>query len=109
MLKVYICFTFWKEDNFFLFCNICYQTKIRIYFQINFAIGTDRLRSQWIDLGNHTEACMTNPGTCGKPGGAISLWFKLIDSGYIGAVFSTMKHFVSVGLVMHCDRSGNIG
>ena len=31
-------------------------------------------RNQWVDLGIHTEACMTRPETCGAAGGAISMW-----------------------------------
>ena len=59
-----------------------FYTKIQIFkmhFQINFAVCTNRLRMQWIDLGIHTKACMTNPNTCGAAGGAVSLWRRVID------------------------------
>ena len=45
--------------------------------------------NQWIDLGVHTEACMTLPETCGAAGGAISLWFRVYDcTGLCGFVSS---------------------
>ena len=45
-------------------------------FYINSGISTDGFHEQWIDLGIHTEACMTRPDTCGAAGGAVSLWLK---------------------------------
>ena len=46
---------------------------------MNKALALDRTRSQWVDLGIHTEACMTQPETCGEAGGSISLWVKVIE------------------------------
>ena len=37
----------------------------------------DHTKKQWVDLGIHTEACMTRPETCGAVAGAISLLVKL--------------------------------
>ena len=49
----------------------------------------DQTRSQWVDLGIHTEACMTRPETCGAAGGAISLWVNVIECpGNCGIVSS---------------------
>ena len=45
--------------------------------KINNALTLDQMKSQWIDLGIHTDVCMTRPDTCGVAGGAISLWVKL--------------------------------
>ena len=59
------------------------------FYQVNEAVSLDRTRSQWIDLGIHTEACMTRPETCGAAGGAISLWVKLFDSPFLGGVISS--------------------
>ena len=39
-------------------------------------MSTDGFHEQWIDLGTHTEACMTRPDTSGVAGGAVSLWLK---------------------------------
>ena len=39
-------------------------------------MSTDGFHEQWIDLGTHTEACMTRLDTCGVAGGAVSLWLK---------------------------------
>ena len=48
-------------------------------FQVNSAVGVDRNLSQWIDLDIHTEACMTQPDTCDKAGGAVSFWIKVVN------------------------------
>ena len=44
--------------------------------KINSALTLDATRSQWVDLGIHTEACMTQPETC-LEGGAISVWMSI--------------------------------
>ena len=44
---------------------------------------------QWIDLGVHYEACMTDPQTCGASGGAISIWLRLHSSGNDGGFLTT--------------------
>ena len=49
-------------------------------FQMNYAVITDHSRKQWIDLGVHTDACMTRPETCGAAGGAVSLWMMMVDT-----------------------------
>ena len=46
---------------------------------MNFALTLDHTKKQWVDLGIHTEACMTRPETCGAAGGAISVWVKIRD------------------------------
>ena len=57
-------------------------------FQINSAVSLNV--GQWIDLGVHYEACMTDPQTCGAEGGAeggaISIWLRLHsdhDGGFL--------------------------
>ena len=52
---------------------------ILIFQQINFTLTLDHTKSQWVDLGIHTEVCMTRPDTCGAAGGAISVWVRMID------------------------------
>ena len=61
----------------------------------------DRTPRQWVDLGIHTEACMTRPETCGGAGGAISLWVNVIHCpGMCGIVSS---HQVGkTGSIIHC-------
>ena len=43
---------------------------------------------EWIDLGVHYEACMTDPQTCGAAGGAISIWLRL-QSVHVGGLLTT--------------------
>ena len=58
--------------------------------QVNNALIVDRTKNQWVDLGIHTEACMTRPETCGAEGGAISLWIRVIDCPNIGGLVSSL-------------------
>ena len=76
---------------------------MKTHFQNNFAVSTNRLGMQWIDLGIHTEACMTNPNTCGAAGGTVSMWRRVIDcpSGDLG-VFTTITG-ASAGCSILCD------
>ena len=60
--------------------------------QVNSAVSTDRFAQQWINLGIYLEVCMTHPESCGASGGAISLWFRVIDGGIAGAVVTTVSN-----------------
>ena len=60
-------------------------------YQVNKALILDRTKSQWVDLGNHTEACMTRPETCSEAGGAISLWINVIDCPSLGGIVSSVS------------------
>ena len=59
-------------------------------FEVNSAVSLDRTKSQWIDLGIHTEACMTRPETCGAAGGAISLWVNVTDCPDLAGIVSSL-------------------
>ena len=50
-----------------------------VSFQVNNAVRTDRLQNQWMDLGIHTEACMTRPETCG-PAGVVIIQVVIITT-----------------------------
>ena len=68
---------------------------------MSFALSVDRTKKQWIDLGIHTEACMTRPETCGEAGGAISLWVNLIDCpSAVCGIVSTVT-FKAAGSVIY--------
>ena len=52
----------------------------------------DRTSRQWIDVGIHTEACMTKPETCGSAGGAVSFWINVVNCTgvlYLGGLITT--------------------
>ena len=51
----------------------------------------DATQRQWIDLGIHREACLTQLETCGSKGGALSMWIKLGSSTYTG-IITTKQH-----------------
>ena len=56
---------------------------------MNCALNLNGTKRQWIDLDNHTEACMTVPETCSAAGGAISVWVRVDDcTGFCGMVSS---------------------
>ena len=72
------------------------------------ALTLNHTRSQWVDLGIHTDVCMTRM-TCGAAGGAISLWVKVIEcSGRCGIISSsgtsirlTSQNFMYVTPITH--------
>ena len=71
--------------------------------QVNSALALDHMKRQWVDLGIHTEACMTRPETCGEAGGAISLWINVIeceDAAFISTLAFTDR--LSTASVIYC-------
>ena len=62
-------------------------------------MATDRAQKQWVDLGTHTEVCMTQPETCGAAGGAIGFWIKVDHCFNVGGIISTRKYNGSGSLV----------
>ena len=58
-----------------------------------------------IDLGIHTEACMTRAETCGVAGGAISVWMNVIDCSATGGLLSSMGNGAS-GTMILCTDAG---
>ena len=72
--------------------------------QVNSALALDGTRSRWVDLGIHTEACMTRPETCGAAGGAISLWIKVIDWSAFGGIVSSRDTSTTESLIA-CSTS----
>ena len=68
---------------------------------------TDRAKNQWVDLGIHTEVCLTQPENCGAAGGAISVWLKVIDCSQYGGIISTIKYVkyaASGGTLVYCHE-----
>ena len=52
--------------------------------QIGKGVQTDKYLFQYMDLGNLSAACITQPSTCSSDGGTVSLWVKILeDTGYI--------------------------
>ena len=68
---------------------------------MNFALTLDHTKKQWVDLGIHTEACMTRPETCGAAGGAISVWVKIRDCHGQGGIISSQTNAAS-GTLLFC-------
>ena len=50
-----------------------------------------------MDLGDLSAACITKPSTCGSDGGTVSLWVKMIESGFIITSRSKDSEGFSVG------------
>ena len=73
-------------------------------------MNLDGTKRQWIDLGIHTEACMTRPETCGAAGGAISLWMSFTDCRSHGAIITTQKDASTTGFTVYCPNAhGSMG
>ena len=68
--------------------------KIDTLIQVNLAWTFNGAKNQWVNLGTHTEACITRPDTCGVAGGAISLWVNILNrgSGYNGIMSSCLSY-----------------
>ena len=72
---------------------------------MNCALNLNRTKEQWIDLGVHTEACMTRPDTCSSAGGAISLWVNLVDCPGNSGILST-REAGKTSSAIYCTSSG---
>ena len=46
---------------------------------------------------------MTVPDTCGTSGGAISLWYKVTECSFSGAIVTTLQNAHSGGTAISCD------
>ena len=79
---------------------VCSFHENSIFNKVNAALSLNHTRSQWVDLGIHTEACMTRPETCGAAGGAISVWLKVIACPFGGIISSFGP---STGSRIACD------
>ena len=55
-------------------------------FRKNNAVKLDATLREWLDLGIHTEACLTQPDTCSSTGGSVSMWIKIGPSTYTGII-----------------------
>ena len=62
------------------------------------------MQSQWVDLGIHTEACITQPETC-TAGGTISMWVNIEEdaTSVFGIVSSWSDHTKRTGIVIVGD------
>ena len=68
-------------------------------------MSTTLAQSQWIDLGIHTEACITQ-GNCAS--GALSFWLKVIKCQTVDGIISTYSYRRTRGFYLFC-YSGYIG
>ena len=64
------------------------------------ALTLNHTMSLWVDLGNHAEACMTRPETCGTAGGAFSIWVKVIESSSYTGILSSYRASGSSGIAI---------
>ena len=60
---------------------------------------------QLVDVGIHTEVCMTRAETCGVAGGAISLWVNVIDCSGTGGLVSSMGNGATGTMILCTDDS----
>ena len=73
-------------------------------------MSTNRSLKQWIDLGIHTEACMTRPEICGVAGGAFSVWINIIDcqNNTTEGLITTIPNSSFTGFHVQCGSGGII-
>ena len=70
--------------------------------QVNNAVGTDVTHEQWIDLGVHTEACLTRPDTSGTAGCAISMWVRVTSCTGANYIITSRSFRNSSGFTFSC-------
>ena len=68
-------------------------------------MSSEKGPGRWIDLGIHTEACMSQPYTCGENGGAVSLWYRVITCPSLGGIISSFSGLASSGFSIYCGHS----
>ena len=61
-------------------------------------------KSQWVDLGIQTEACMTWPETCGAAGGAISVFVNVIECPGLTGIISSYAQNTSSQVMCTYDQ-----
>ena len=95
--------------NFLVSCIIVNDAKEKanfiLYYQVNCAWSLNHTKSRSIDLGIHTEACMTRPETCGAAGGAISVWVNVIECVADRGGIVSSRSSSSSGSVIYCTSS----
>ena len=69
------------------------------------ALNLDHIKKQWVDIGIHTNACMTRPETCGEAGGAISVWLKDTGCPDWGGILSSYAVYGKSGSLIYCRTS----
>ena len=73
--------------------------------QINDAISLNHTRSQWVDLGILTEACITRPETCGALGGAVAFWMRIdynVEEGEYRGIISSADSDEDQKFIIYC-------
>ena len=68
-------------------------------------VQTDKSQSQYVDLGDMSAACITNPSTCGSEGGTVSLWIKITSCDTTGGVITSVRT-TSEGFLVACAGNG---
>ena len=71
-------------------------------YQVKYGLSFNHTKSQWVDLGINTEACMTRPETCGVAGGAISVWINVIDCAPLDGIVSSYQGVGTTGIRIYC-------
>ena len=89
-----------------IFNDATENVNLILYYQVNCAWFVNHTRSQSIDLGIHTEACMTRPETCGAAGGAISVWVNVIECVSDRGGIVSSRSSSSSGSIIYCTSTG---
>ena len=66
-----------------------------------------RDNEEWVDLGDLSVACITQPEKCGPEGAAISVWLNLQDCPANSGIISSLGYGTS-GFSVYCLGSGSI-
>ena len=68
---------------------------IRVLLKVGNRVQTLSSQNQYVDLGDLSAACMTNPLSCETSGGTVSLWVKSqCDGGIISSAANGRQGFI---------------
>ena len=67
----------------------------------------DKDSKQWLDLGDLSAGCISNPDTC-TSGGSVSYWINVVDCDSSGGFLSSNANGFVVSFHMQCGSSGPV-
>ena len=84
-------------------------SQIMFWSKVNKAVKTNG-GSDWVDLGFVTDACITQPDTCGPEGAALAVFMKppldLFHGSAFGGLISSYKD-ETTAIVTYLERVSN--
>ena len=88
------------ELSEFCLCDVVYLLKV------NKAVQIRKEKKQWIDLGDMSLACITDPVTC-VHGATLTAWIKIDECAQSAGIISGQRHRKR-GFKLKCEVTDNM-